>query len=85
MCACHGLEQGGRTERRYCKPKTVAAFNTPSRWDRFTGLERTVCDPSLDPGTGLAQRDRSQGLAACEEASATRTPPQHRVLVQALC
>jgi hypothetical protein len=20
MCACHGLEQGGRAERRYCKP-----------------------------------------------------------------
>jgi hypothetical protein len=41
--------------------------------DRFTGLERPVRDPSL----GLAQRDRAQGLPACEEASATSAPPQH--------
>jgi hypothetical protein len=34
-------------------------------WDRFTRLERPVCDPSLGPGTGLAQRDRSQSLPAC--------------------
>jgi hypothetical protein len=46
-------------------------------WDPFTGLERPVCDPSLGPGTGLAQRDRSQGLPAREEASATSAPPQH--------
>jgi hypothetical protein len=34
-------------------------------------------DPRLAPGTGLAQRDRSQSLPACEEASATSAPPQH--------
>jgi hypothetical protein len=33
-------------------------------------------DPRLAPGTGL-QRDRSQSLPACEEASATNAPPQH--------
>jgi hypothetical protein len=48
----------------------------PSRWDRFTPRLRQVCDTSLGPGTGLAQRDRSQGLPACE-ASATRAPTQH--------
>jgi hypothetical protein len=50
--------------------------NTPYRLGRFTGLDRPVCDPSLGPGTGLAQRDRSQSLPACEEVSATSAPPQ---------
>jgi hypothetical protein len=74
MCACHGLEQGAYTET--ANPKQLPAFLLRLAWDRFTGLERPVCDPSLGPGTGLAQRDRSQSLPACEEASATSTPPQ---------
>jgi hypothetical protein len=36
-------------------------------WDRFTGLERPVCDPRHGPGTGLA--------CPCEEASATSARP----------
>jgi hypothetical protein len=70
---------------RYCNPSTsaVAAFYkylyTPSRLGlAHHRLERQVCDPSLGPGTGLAQRSRSQGLPACEKASATSAPPQHR-------
>jgi hypothetical protein len=78
MCACHGLEQEGVTAIPQ-PPSAVAAFYTPSRLGlAHHRLERQVCDPSLGPGTGLAQRSRSQGLPACEEASATSAPLQHR-------
>jgi hypothetical protein len=44
--------------------------------------DQSTYDPSLAPGTGLAQRDRAQGLPACEEATQTSAtsapPPQHR-------
>jgi hypothetical protein len=72
------IRAGGRTERRYlqtlsgCRVQYSVTLGTGS-----TGLEKPVCDPSLSPGTGVAQRDRSQSLPACEEASATSAPPQH--------
>jgi hypothetical protein len=67
--------EGAYTET--ANPKRLP-FNTPSRLGPVhPGLERPVCDPSLCPGTGLAQRDRSQSLPACEEASATNTLSQH--------
>jgi hypothetical protein len=66
MCACHGLEK----ERTYretllrthsgCRALYSASLGTAS----LHGLERPVCDPSLGPGTGLAQSDRSRGLPA---------------------
>jgi hypothetical protein len=30
MCACHGLEQWGRTRETFCKPFNGLPFNTPS-------------------------------------------------------
>jgi hypothetical protein len=66
--------QGDVTANPWRLPRSILCL----AWDRFTGLGRPVCDPSLGLGTGLAQRDRSQGLPACEEASATSAPPQHR-------
>jgi hypothetical protein len=38
---------------------------------------RLHCAVSSTAGLGLAQRDRSQGLPACEEASATSAPSLH--------
>jgi hypothetical protein len=75
MCACHELE--GTYRETIPQPQRLPRSILRIAWDRCTGLERPVCDPSLCPGTGLAQRDRSQSLPACEEASATSTPPQH--------
>jgi hypothetical protein len=75
MCACHELEQGTYREALL---QTLSGCRSCVPGDRLTGLGRPVCDPSLGPGTGLAQCDRSQGLPACEEASATSAPPQHR-------
>jgi hypothetical protein len=70
MCACHGLEWGERDVTANPKPSGV---KTPSRLAPVHPGLKTGLRSQFDPGTGLAQRDRSQGLPACEEASA---PPQ---------
>jgi hypothetical protein len=72
------IRAGGDVQRDVAaNPKRLPRSIPSPAWDRFTGLERPVHDPSHGPGTSLAQCDRSQGLPACEEASATSTPTQH--------
>ena len=72
------IRAGGHAQRDVtANPKRLPRSILSLAWDRFTGLERPVCDPSLGPGTGLAQRDRSQGLPACEEVSASSAPSHH--------
>jgi hypothetical protein len=79
------IRAGGEKQRDVAaNPERLQRSALRLAWDQFTDLERLICDPSLGPGTGLAQRDRSQELPACEEASATSEPSTARGVLQLL-